>query len=575
MAQNLRRRTLGPDFGGRFHTMLVIVFLAALAILYLHLAPFDPFYRTIFVEEMNSGEAGRAAALSGDWHGEGGRWQSAPASPAGTAFNWLAFKLGGIDKVSLRFGYAGMAILGVSLLAMVLRRTAPDKPWLVLLTVVALGLSPFMLHLLPTAVNEVLFIPCIGATLAMLTVRGGVTNWNRKYLGLAGLAVICSLAVFVKADGVILPLAVSLMLLVAWLGRRIRFSHFAVFLATGLAVAASYVVLLYVWIGADRLMEMRALIAEINSTNPNMTPSLALRVERTLVWFPKNLELYLPGAALVTGFAAALALSVYRRIDDATRVALFILIGYFLMSLAFPLVYWKRLLVIVPSTLLVLLAVARLKPQPGASRAQRVWAASLAVISVLWGAIAIASEFRGMWRIIPSWQLDHGTLAIVAGGIAAGIAFIIVLVGRQRSLLHLALIGVCLTSAASGVLTLAKPRSTQATLVGQEIASLVGANLVVADHQAFRFFGYYSTAKVRFTHENDPGFPESIFENVRAMEPQFIAVSRAYRFPADRVFSEFPDYEHVRTFTYEFPSSIFLDQPYQVEILVFERNSES
>lgn len=550
---------------------LFLLALLAVVIVYFLLVRCDPFYRTIFVEEMNSGEAGRAMALFGEWQGEGGRWQSAPVVPAGTALNWLAFELGGMDKLSLRYTYAAFAIAGLVLMQRVLRQTAPDRPYMALMAFLALAFSPLMLHVLPSALNETLFLFCVALPMALATLGGGLGNWRRKHAGMIVLAAASALPVLVKLDGAIIPLAVSVAVLFAWRGGDLRLSHVAAFFATGIVAALVLGVSTYIWLGTERLADMRLLVAEMSASNPNLTPDLKTRIIRTFVWFPRNLEMYLPGASLVVAFAVTIAVSRFRQLTFASRIALFVLVGYFLLSLSFPLVYWKRVLLIVPCVIVVLLAATQTVTT--ASRRLYVVMGIGAALSVIWGTVAMASRFQGMWRIEAAWELDSWPVVAAAGLLGAVVCAGLCFFGWHRRLINAAYCLICLATIGSGGWELSRERTIRASEIGHELSAYLDGSTVVSDHQAFRFFGYYTDARVRFTHENDPDFPERVLEDARALSPDYVVVTDAYRFPYETFLDDGENYRLVATYSYTFPASAFLSTPYTTNLYVFAKVS--
>lgn len=548
---------------------LFLIALLSFAAIYFRLAQFDPFYRTIFVEEMNSGEAGRAMALFGEWKGEGGRWQSAPVVPAGTAVNWMAFELNGVDKVSLRYTYITFAIAGLALMARVLRQTSPVKPELALLGFLALGLSPLMLHVLSSALNEALFLFCVSLPMALVTLRGGVRNWRNKHAGMFALATVSALPVLVKLDGAIIPIAVTMVVFLAWLRGDMRFSHVVTFLATGIVAALAFGFSTYLLFGGEQLTDIRLMISEMNEANPNLNPNTKMRIERTYVWFPRNLEMYLPGASLAIAFAVAIVASGFGKLTFATRIALFILVGYFLLSFNFPLIYWKRVLLIVPCAIIVLLAATQ--SAAPVNLKHRVLIGVAAAASFIWGTVAIASRFKGMWRIEAAWELDHWPAVAAVGAIGAFACLGICLFGKQRCLMNTSFALICVATIGSSIFELSRERTTRAGDIGREMSAYLNGSTVVADHQAFRFFGYYTDARVRFTQENDPAFPEQIFADVNAIAPDYVVVTDSYRLPHEKVLESTIDYDLVTTYRHSFPVTRFLSTPYTINIYVYAR----
>jgi len=115
-----------------------------LLLFYAWLALWDPFYRTVFVEEMNGGEAGRTAFLFNHWVGEGGDWQSAPYEVFGSAMVWLGLEAGGLSRFSMRLPFVFLSTVAFGQFAILLKQISSNSPWLLISTCLALVLSPFI-----------------------------------------------------------------------------------------------------------------------------------------------------------------------------------------------------------------------------------------------------------------------------------------------------------------------------------------------------------------------------------------------------------------------------------------------
>src|SRR4051812_28821949 len=103
---------------------LVIVVAAVATGLALWMATYDAGYRTVFVEEFHTGEAGRAAFLFGQFRGEGGQWVSAPTSPLASLLTWLGLKVLGFGLTAIRTPFVLLSGLSVLLFGLAVAREA-------------------------------------------------------------------------------------------------------------------------------------------------------------------------------------------------------------------------------------------------------------------------------------------------------------------------------------------------------------------------------------------------------------------------------------------------------------------
>jgi len=325
--------------------------------------------------------------------------------------------------------------------------------------------------------------------------------------------------------------------------------------------------------GLQNLQDSYAFAKE-TAKGSNFNPSFTMRLERLLVWFPKNLSLYFLLAPPLLALCISMAVLKWKHMSPAVQLASLITVGYFLFSFSFPLIYWKRLLLIAPCALIILYGIATSSQNSAPKSHLSTIALSLsAVLSVLWGVSGLMSDFSGMWRVIPFWKTTNAYLSFAILSGLALISMFLVWKRQEMKVIRFGLMAVCLSTIGLGVKQLAIPKVSAAKDIGRSISALTDGQSVVSDHQAFRFFAYYSNSSVMFTHENDPGFPQQIYDNISYNQPDYVVVSDSYSFDPNSIEAKFPHYSEVSSFSHEHSQSKFLSKPYKVEIKVFKNTS--
>lgn len=555
----------------RFMILGFIILVLCVSGLYLWLAQWDPIYRTIFVEEMNGGEAGRAAYLFGVWKGEGGDWQNAMAEPLGTFFTWLGLQVGGLSRFGMRLPFVVLGILAIIQFAVLVQKMSPGKYLFPLMVFLSLAISPFMLHIIPTGLNEAPFLFCIVTVLLVLQLEESRVFQTRQGLHKFLLAVACSLPVFVDQDGAIIPICCSLLILIRTFRGEISKRECALFFGAGALVAMLFGVLIMVWFGEKEITRMLEFRDALNA-QADLSPGTVERLMRMGIFFPRNLNLYAPGLASLTLMGLACVYPLRKNLSPAMIFAMMIIVSYFLLSFIFPLIYWKRFIFYVPCCLvLILWAVTHIDHINLERRRTKIWFAVIFMAAAVLIFTTYLSNFNGMWRVSPFWVSDDWPRVRVLILPVMIIALILVWCGYAGKLMKSAFLFMCSASIIMGAFQITQPRQTQAYDIGEKIAELTSGQLIVADHQALRFFGYNSTSPVIFVHENDPAYPDKIYNDIESNQPEFIVVSDAYVMKSAVIAERFPNYRKVQKFQYTQLPTFFSGQPYVTDIFVYKK----
>ncbi len=279
----------------------------------------------------------------------------------------------------------------------------------------------------------------------------------------------------------------------------------------------------------------------------------------TGITLPKNLDVYLPGAGFLLVVALGLGLGTYRQLDLPARLCVFLLAISVLWLGNAPLVYWKKCVPVVPALIYLSVVIASRANQHASQPFARV-AAFLVVMGLAVEAASLASSFRGMWRVVPFWQIPEATVRLLS--IAGGVMLALVLLRKSGAarLVTVAVGGIFALTIVLGVIRLADyPRERGAAEIGEAITSITGGAAVVGDHNGFRFSGYAGRASFKFFQENDPAFPDGIFSTIRREAPPFVLVSDTYKPLSKTMLTQFGDYEQIAAYTYTHPRVSFGD----------------
>lgn len=530
---------------GRLPAAFIACVTIAAAAIFLWLAQFDAFYRTIFIEEFHSGEAGRAAYLFGSFLGEGGGYQSKVAAPAASILSWFSFEAFGLGRFQLRLPFVLLSVASVAAFGLFVRREAGEHRLLAGAALLAFLLSPFLINLRATSTNETLFVLVLALTLALAGSFESATAARSRLLLAFALAFCSGLAVFVKFDGAIIPAAVSLVFLSGLRSRSVSIKQAAAFAAGGAAVLCAYIATQLWASGAVGLQASLAWGAGALKNVTYLPDSPFEQFTRTIITAPKNFNLLFPGISLIVFAVIALGVSLWRYLSLAGKISAAIAIAFFVAAPFLPLVYWKRVLFAAPAAFAMaisLCAAWERMPASELARAQLV-ARVVLPLSAAVGAIAIVSPFQGMWHVEPFGALGAREILLLV--LALGLAALPIMVKLDALRLRGIVLGICAATIAFGTVELSVRRSREAALIGREVAGLIDGSSVVADHNAFRIAGYSSNARFSFVHENDAGFPNLIAERAQSLHPDFVVVTDSYRKLGDLVGSQLPDYELV------------------------------
>lgn len=533
----------------------------------------DPAYRTLFVEEFHTGEAGRAHHLFGTWVGEGGRWQSFPTSMVASAMSAASYALFGESLIALRIPFVAASLISILLFAWACGRETRGQPLPVVLATAVFMLSPFLSALRPTSVNEVL-LPLNGV-LVILTLQavgtqaGAPRSWMLAIVGLlaGGIAII-------KADSAVLPLALAATIFIELLSRRLRGVDFAAFAAGGSASVVLYAAAVLLTFGWERWSDSIAFAREVLDHRQFLTSKKTLApVVSVFLSMPKNMDLYVPANSFILVPSLALALAIYSKISLAGRFCVVFVLTLLFASAIFPLVYWKKATIaVVPLIFLHLTVATNLVAIPRANISKPLMRWSI-ILGAVFALLVAASPFRGMWAIQPFWSAKTWNAWPVwySGAGAITVVALAVFVELRQLLLGLYAAVAIIVAVAGLHATATLPFRHDVEKIGRKIAAVIEHSEVVADHQGYRFAAPFSKAHFRFVHENDPSFPNAITASVRAHDPTFVLVTDAYKPLIEQVEATLPNYRKVLELSYVHPAQSFNEQDKTTQIVLFQK----
>ncbi|MDG1418745.1 MAG: hypothetical protein P8P99_13170 [Maricaulis sp.] len=567
----MRRNTHTLICSALFKYRAEVSILAACSILYFWVATYDSTLRTVFVEEYNSGEAARAAFLFGIWRGEGGEWQSWSFQPASTYLTWLGLDLFGFSRLSTRIPFVLTSGLAMFAYARSVAYFAGSNARVRWAAIAAISLSPFLIEVLPTANAQVLFVPIVAFSIYLVCLED--TPWfdrhwrTQRFL----LAFVAGSAVFVKIDGALLPLVVCIHVAICWMADRAAWKQLMWFAAGATTILSLYIGFLMLGPGLDEYLSGWRMTSDILADRGETTVPIDFQAERLTLWNFKNLSLFFPGIEfLLFASGAAVALE-WKRARPGDRFVLLFVLAFFLFSLNFPLIYWKRFLLVAPACVLLCLSAVRLWSNNHVVE-RPLFLRGIMIASLLLGYMTATSWFNGMWRIVPGWSdpVDqwHGLTVLLIGGLAL-VCFI------PQRFFGRAIVGgfalMCGVTVLSGVQELAHERTREMESIASNWGARLNGATVVSDHHAYRFLAYGTSAQFDFTHENDPSFPERVINLVLENQPDYIAVSNAYHDFADEISTEVPNYAMIDSFEYTHPASQLSPRATVHHVSLYER----
>jgi len=558
-------------FEGKLTIRLIVLVTILAAGIFLWLAQFDTFYRTIFIEEFHSGEAGRAAFLFGDFLGEGGGYQSKIASPTASLMSWLSFELFGLGRFQLRLPFVLLSVASMAAFGFTVRREIPRHPFLAVSVLLAFVLSPFLINLRPTSTNETLFVPVLAFSLTIAAAFESSQSARARLLLAFSLAFCAGLAVFVKFDGAIIPAAVSLVFLSGLRPGWVSLKELGAFAAGGFLVLGAYIATQLWGSGLEQLQGSLEWGGAAMAGVSYWPDSPLEQFTRTVITAPKNMNLFFPGISMFLLAMIVISIVQWRALSLVGKISAAIIIAFFAAAPFLPLIYWKRMLFAAPAAFYLAISICGAWERlslPQIARIQRIMSFVIPA-SILIGMIAITSPFKGMWHVQPFGQMGAKEISLLLLGLLGAAAFIPLKLDRVR--LHGIVLAISAATIMFGLLELSIPRGREAATIGQEIDKLTRGSFVVGDHNAFRVAGYFTNARFAFVHENDPGFPNLIIEQAVALQPEFIVVTDSYSNLGSMVRRRLPNYDLVLEREFENPPSYFRRRSVAHPIYVFER----
>jgi hypothetical protein len=536
----------------------------------------DPAFRTLFIEEFHAGEAGRTRYLFGSWIGEGGGWQSLPFAPLASFLAALSYSLLGHSLAALRAPFVFANLASIALFAVVCWRSAPGSPLLAAGATTVFALSPFLSVLRPTSNNENLY-PFIAVLLLFVLLKIEKRSDRKRSAWLYGIAgFIAGSALFVKVDGIVLPIAIAITMMLELISGRARFGDFVACGLGGLASIVLFVAAVCLTMGWREAVDSIAYSKVIfDYRAPHMRTSFMDRVIAPLLVLPKNFEVYFPASSFVLIPTIAIAWRAYQRLSLAERFSLVCVLILFVWSAFVPQLYWKKVTIVaVP---LVFLHLAAIKQLLDPRRSISPSGLRLALVcSALLGIAIAASMFRGMMLVVPFWAVKTWNMPAVWAALA-GTAVLLALVATfDIRKLALGVYGVIAgLVAVSGVqqITSFRPRH-QLEKIGTRIGAIIGTSNVVADHNGFRFVSAFSDAHFRFFHENDPLFPAGITSEAQKTHAPFVLVTNTYKPVEKQIDKELPDYRKILRLKYKHPMNSFNDRWAVNTIVLYQRRTD-
>ena len=553
--------------------LLISLSVALLAgAIYYWLATFEPMTRTVFIEEYHTGEAGRAAYLFGEFRGEGDTWQSVYFSPLASLLSWASFSLLGFGHFALRAPFVLLSTIAVGVFALVVMKRAAGDKLIIASAVGAFLSSPFLLELRATSVNETLYLPIFTLMLWLASRFDEAASARQRLATLFALGVVSSLGFFVKTDGAILLAASGLVIASKTVFPRPDFAAAGAFAAgAGLGLASYFILMIAAFGLATYLDGVRHAVA-IMSAYSGAPDSIGEGFIRALRQAAKNFDIYFPLISAVIAPVLTLGVLMWRSLSTAGKISWVLLLLFILSLPVLPLIYWKRFVLASAAALYLCFDLVAAHRQEGFARIGRVALIISAIVSVAAWSFAFSSEFNGMWRVDSFWRFENGWLRFAAAS-ALGGCFVFLLARAPLKTTRAAFLLICAATALAGAKVMGSAHARDAYAVGKRIADVVGDGTVVADHNAFRFAGYFSKARYSFVHENDIGFPDTIIERAKEQNPDFVVVTNTYKKLEKLVRKNLPCYTKVAKEVYVHEPDLFSRRNVRHQIVVFQKTA--
>lgn len=534
----------------------------------------DPDYRTFFVEEKASGYSSRNAELFGTWDSGGGRYQTAAYMPAATLLTRASFHLFGVGSWQLRLPFVLSGIVCLLCFGITLVKCYGMR--LGLLAIATFGASPLLISLNSTAVNENLYLAFLAIILLLLTKLESSNIANIKTIAVL-LGLVSSMAIMIKIEGFIIVLSTLAVLGLGHSLQNIR-KRILFYYLLGCVIGIGMLLLYIISIpGIEGTLDFYRWMHEIMVTKYKKV-DLYLILDRLYLFIPKNLQSFLPGY-LFLGIVGILMLPFnWRKQGLPIQFSLFMVLLICPLLVNAPLLYWKRfVLVLVPFFFIGVNLLHQLRtPHPGLSHRFRL--AIIVAIATVISIISAFSTFNGHWKLVVPWtnQEKEAIYYIIAIFLAPLIAAGLIVIWRKpEKLIYTCGIIVSFIIVISGIFFCANHHwRFESDRIGKSIASLVD-DTVVADEQAFRYFGYYSNTNVLIMHENDPKFPYGVLELARTQKPNYIIGCDAYRPIPDIINDTMLEYEPIVSYKYSQPRFFFSTNHKAHTITLFNRNEKT
>ncbi|MEQ1671651.1 MAG: hypothetical protein ABL893_12385 [Hyphomicrobium sp.] len=550
--------------------LLTIVGIAYVAAIVDHMH-FDALYRTVFIEELHTGEAGRSRYLFGEWTGEGGRWQSIISTPLASITAWAGFNILGYGLVELRLAFLPFTIISLLLFFYAVFKEAPRAPLLASLTCLTFLFSPMLTTLRPTSTNELIY-PAIACLLLVLLHLIPASTERRQLGSIFACGLVASSAVLVKLDGFAIPVALAILVMLETYSGRFNKAQFLAFAAGCIVGSLILGVLIFTIMGLDRFIDGLVMTDELMARFNPYGRSTLERLYGALVVFPKNLDVYVAGQSFVLVFALALGMRLYSVLSLPARYCL-VLLAFTVSWIGFaPLIYWKKVTIAVVPALYLSFATANYAAAHLRSLRPTRLFGSVVFVALALGAASYSAQFKGMWHVVPGWDSMRPIHLAASAGTILLLLFALWRSVRPVHLVTVSFVGMCLVTTALGIFQLVgHPRSRESFAIGEAVGPLLNGSLVVGDQNGFRFTGYFTNARYRFFQENDPEFPEGLYSLIRATEPEFVLVTDTYAPLTARIASDFPKYSRIATYEYMHPLPSFGDKDVRHKLVLFRR----
>ncbi len=551
--------------------------LIAISIIYVALlavsAFTDPDYRTFFVEEIHTGEAGRAKFLWGNWEGEGGRWQSIMSTPLSSLVSWTAFSILGFGLPQLRLAYIFFSAASLAFFFLALRRDLPARSAYAPAAAAVFMFSPLLTALRSTSMNELLY-PLLFSSVVYCAshVRAGASAANARWF--FSIALIAGVSMLVKVDGFLLPLAAAITFLIEMFRRRASLRDLAGFFLGGATAIAFFLLAVFLLIGLNRYIDGVAMTREVLSASPYTVNSIGDALNNMFVKFPTNLNSFIPGGPFLLFWIIPIGILNHDRLSLGGRFSLVLVTLAWLWSAAIPLLYWKKMVIIAPAVIYLggaLLSLLKIGDLRGASASGARSILFLGICAAI-GAIGVLSGFNGMWRVVEGWEKTPFLFFAVISGIIFASIFMAWKTPQMKTAAVTISAFIFVAVIAQGLAQFTPKSFHRHTFtIGNSLGQILDGHTVVADHNGFRYAGYHTNARFRFVHENDPIFPNGVIQTAIDLQPDYVIVTDTYKPLSKLVEARLPDYRKIAQFENTHPLKGFGREPSTDIITVFSR----